>query len=54
MTQHELNREVATQTGETVQTIKTMGFSPLRERIPIEERQEPLVVDWDEVERSRY
>ena len=54
MTQKELEREIANQTGETIQTIKSMGFSPLREVIPVEERQEPLVVDWDEVDRNRY
>lgn len=53
MTQRELNREIASQTGETIQTIKSMGFSPLQETIPIEERDEPLVVDWDEVDRNR-
>ena len=53
MTQRELDREIAGQTGESIQTIKTMGFSPLRETIPIEERQKPLMVDWDEVDRSR-
>jgi hypothetical protein len=53
MTQHELDREVASQTGESVQTIKSMGFSPLRETIPIEERKKPLMVDWDEVDRRR-
>ena len=54
MTQSELDREVASQTGESIQTIKSLGFSPLRETVPIEERQEPLVVDWDEVDRSRH
>ena len=53
MTQRELDREIANQLGESIQTIKTMGFSPLRETIPIEERQNPLMVDWDEVDRSR-
>ena len=54
MTQKELEREIANQTRETIQTIKSMGFSPLREVIPVEERQKPLVVDWDEVDRKRY
>ena len=53
MTQRELNREVASQTGESIQTINSFGFSPLRETIPIEERQKPLMVDWDEVDRNR-
>ena len=54
MKQYELNQEVANQTGESLQTIKSMGFSPLRERIPIEERQEPLMMDWDEVDGRRH
>ena len=53
MTQKELEREIANQTGETIQTIKLMGFGPLQDVIPIEERQQPLVVDWDEVDRKR-
>ena len=52
MTQRELNREVASQTGESIRTIQSLGFSPLREIIPVEERQEPLMVDWDEVDRN--
>ena len=53
MTQRELNREIANQTGDSIKTINTMGFSPLRSVIPIEERQEPLIIDWDEVDRIR-
>ena len=53
MTQRELNREIANQTGDSIQTINTIGFSPLRSVIPIEERQEPLIIDWDEVDRIR-
>ena len=53
MTQRELNREIANQTGDSILTINTMGFSPLRSVIPIEERQEPLIIDWDEVDRIR-
>ena len=53
MTQRELNREIASQTGESIQTINSMGFSPLRETIPVEERQKPLMVDWDDLDRSR-
>ena len=53
MTQRELDREIAGQTGESIQTIKNMGFSPLRETIPVEERQKPLMVDWDDLDQSR-
>ena len=52
MTQKELNRKVARQTGENVETINAMGFSPLQFNIPIEERHEPLTVDWDELDRN--
>jgi hypothetical protein len=52
MTQSELNREVASVTGESVQTISNLGFVPLT-HIPFERDREPLVVDWDEVELQR-
>jgi len=47
MTQSELNREVAQATGESVSTIRQLGFVPLTHG-PYE--REPLVVDWDERE----
>ena len=53
MTQQELNQEIANLTGDSVHTINAMGFSPLRSVIPVEERQEPLVIDWDEVDQIR-
>ena len=53
MTQYELNQEIARQTGESLHTIKSMGFGPLLPVIPIEERQEPLIMDWDEHDRTR-
>ena len=46
MTQSELNREVATATGESVQTIAGLGFVPLT-HIPFERDREPLVVEWE-------
>ena len=49
MTQAEMNREVASATGESVSTISKMGFSPLTP-IPYERDREPLVVDWDDLE----
>jgi hypothetical protein len=52
MTQSELNREVASVTGESVQTISNLGFVPLT-HIPFERDREPLVVDWDELESQR-
>ena len=53
MTQRELNWKIAYQTGDSIKTINAMGFSPLRSVIPIEERQVPLVIDWDEIDRTR-
>ena len=53
MTQRELNQKIANQTGDSVHTINAMGFSPLRSVIPVEERQDPLVIDWDEVDQIR-
>ena len=50
MSQSVLNREVAKATGESVGTIRAMGFVPLR-AIPYE--REPLVVDWDDLNQSR-
>ena len=47
MTQSELNREVAMATGESVSTIRQLGFVPLT-HLPYE--REPLVIDWDERE----
>jgi len=54
VTQQELNQQIANQTGESIQTISSMGFSPLQPVIIVEERQEPLVVDWDELDKTRY
>ena len=50
MTQSELNRAVASATGETVSTIADMGFIPLTS-FPVE--REPLTVDWDELDAKR-
>ncbi len=54
MTQRELEKQISEQTGESIQTILQLGFSPLRANTPIEERQEPLVVDWDLLESTRH
>ena len=50
MTQAELNREVAEATGESIATIRELGFVPLT---PIPVEREPLVVDWDDIDRQR-
>jgi hypothetical protein len=51
MNQRDLNRDVAQATGETVETIARMGFSPLR--VPFEQDPEEYAVDWDELEAQR-
>ena len=48
MTQAELDREVSRTTGESVTTIRSLGFS-LDE--PTE--MEPLTVDWDALDAER-
>ena len=52
MTQNELNHQVAGATGESVSTIRQLGFSPLWP-VPYEWDREPLTVDWDSVDARR-
>jgi hypothetical protein len=52
LTQSEFDREVARVTGESVHTISSLGFVPLTAK-PYERDREPLMVDWDEVDRRR-
>lgn len=52
MTQAELDRQIAEATGESLRTISQRGFVPLRP-IAYEREREPLVVDWDELDRDR-
>jgi hypothetical protein len=52
MTQLQLDRAVASATGDCLSTIRHLGFSPLAPMAPDPER-EPLVVDWDDLERQR-
>ena len=52
MTQAELNREIAAVTGESMSTVRHMGFVPLTP-VPYERDRDPLVVDWEELERER-
>jgi len=49
MNQRDLNLAVANATGEAVDTIAGWGFSLLDPQIP-ELGDEPLALDWDEVE----
>ena len=51
MNQHEVNRQVATKTGETISTIAVLGFVPLTGQ-PFE--REPQTVDWDGLDAERY
>lgn len=48
MTQRELERELANMTGESMDTIRSMGFSLVE---PPE--LEPLTVDWDALTAQR-
>jgi len=48
MTQRDLERQIARATGESMSTIRKLGFN----LIEMPER-EPLTVDWDKVDESR-
>jgi hypothetical protein len=48
MTQAELDREISRTTGETVGTIRDLGFSLIETPDP-----EPLTIDWDELDAAR-
>ncbi|MEZ5941359.1 MAG: hypothetical protein R3C18_08215 [Planctomycetaceae bacterium] len=53
MHQSDLNRSVARATGESVSTIKRLGFliaDPEQELDPHDEDLGPYVIDWDELE----
>ena len=52
MTQSELDRQIASATGESVSTIRQLGFSPLWPAA-YERDREPLTVDWDAVDEKR-
>ena len=57
MKQNDLNRAVAQATGETVSTIKRLGFllsEPDDHRDPESEEFGPYVIDWDELEAQRH
>jgi len=54
MTQQELERQISEQTGESIQTIRNLGFGPLQPFIPVEERATPLQVDWDLEFQTRF
>ena len=52
MTQAELNRQISRRTGESLSTIRGMGFSPLMP-VPYEHDAKPQTVDWDDVDAQR-
>ena len=57
MKQADLDRAVARATGETVTTIKRLGFllaDPTDSLDPDSEELGPHVIDWDELELQRY
>ncbi len=57
MKQNDLNRAVAAATGETVSTIKRLGFllsDPDDPRDPESEEFGPYVIDWDELEVQQH
>ncbi|MFT5523614.1 MAG: hypothetical protein ACI9HK_001562 [Pirellulaceae bacterium] len=57
MRQNDLNRAVADATGETVTTIKKLGFMLAEPDIFDDLDDEiagPLVIDWDELDAQRY
>ena len=53
MTQKQLNQAVARITGESLSTIRRMGFSPLTELSAEDYDCEPLVVDWDALDAAK-
>lgn len=56
MRQSDLNRAVSRATGETVSTIKRLGFliaDPELDLDPHDEDLGPYVIDWDELEAAR-
>ena len=48
MTQHDLERELARKTGESLSTIRHRGFSLIEAP-----QAEPLIVDWDQLDAER-
>ena len=52
MTQADLDLQIARRTGESLSTIRGMGFVPLT-TVPIESDYRPQIVDWDELDAQR-
>jgi len=56
MRQADLNRAVALATGESMSTVKRLGFllaEPDETVDPAAEESGPYVIDWDELENSK-
>ena len=56
MKQSDLNRAVALATGETIATVKRLGFllaEPQETVDPDSDTSGPLVIDWDELDNLR-
>ncbi len=56
MKQTDLNRAVALATGETIATVKRLGFllaEPQESVDPDSDTSGPLVIDWDELDNQR-
>ena len=58
MNHADLNRAVARATGESVSTIRRMGFGPTGPEFDIDDdvstQHGPSVIDWDELRAQRY
>jgi|GEM_PF-4142018 len=52
MSEYELYEELSQITGESTEFLRQQGFSILGPNI-IEERDEPLMIDWDQVDAQR-
>ncbi len=57
MTQRELDRHIASRTGEDVREIRRLGFSvadPFDTNFDPQPDYPPQMVDWDEIDRRRF
>ncbi len=52
MSEYELYEELSQITGESPKFLRQQGFSILGPNV-IEERDEPLMIDWDQVDAQR-
>jgi hypothetical protein len=52
MSEYELYEELSQITGESLKFLRQQGFSILGPNV-IEERDEPLMIDWDQIDAQR-